>query len=524
MELDLDAFLASQSTSSDDDRLRSIPHHRTVDEILNDSDSSSPPSLNQSFLYRPRSSSDQEDVNDASSSVISPKTLPDSRVKFSSSSTRVESGEFSANSLSLGRGLALRPLPLLFGSGVRSTVKKPGAALAAAVAASRPTPTPHAAALKSRRAGSSSSSATLLISSVLGSQELDSKAQVVSKDGLDSFAPEISHPDVKLVQENDVPWDNYQSAAAEAADSKLDVTPEISGKGDTIGETSSELRVGRVFALEPSVVIDSQEVSPGPHIDDPYILSRVNPEEQLHLEDSTTMSVTNGFKYDQVPSSSWDENNGAISEFAEATETANKRIDSSHDGRDIEDELPIVMVETSEIDKAKPLSRHGASLTGDDTSYRNDVMDLDEDIISQWESKRGNKRTQKKSRASLKPLELAEEIEKKHAFIGLDMENDIAAQPMRLEGVRRGSTALGYFDVYANNTITRTISSQAFRRDQGSPQVVAVHLNYIAVGMSKGVVIVVPSKYSPHCADNMDAKVACKSFCSTFIFFFFFLL
>ncbi|KAF7138427.1 hypothetical protein RHSIM_Rhsim07G0000300 [Rhododendron simsii] len=511
MELDLDAFLASQSTSDDDDdRLCSIPHHRTVDEILNDSSSSSssssPPSLNQSFLYRPRSSSDQEDVNDASSSVISPKTLPDSRVKFSSSSTRVESGELSANSLSLGRGLALRPLPLLFGSGVRSTVKKPGAALAAAVAASRPTPTPHAAALKSRRAGSSSS-ATLLISSVLGSQELDSKAQVVSNDGLDSFAPEISHPDGKLVQENDVPWDNYQSAAAEAADSKVDVTPEISGKGDTIGETSSELRVGRVFALEPSVVIDSQEVSPGPHRDDPYILSRVNPEEQLHLEDSTTVSVTNGFKYDQVPSSSWDENNGAISEFAEATETADKRMDSSHDGRDIEDELPIVMVETSEIDKAKPLSRHGASLTGDDTSYRNDVMDLDEDIISQWESKRGNKRTQKKSRVSLKPLELAEEIEKKHAFIGLDMENDIAAQPMRLEGVRRGSTALGYFDVYANNTITRTISSQAFRRDQGSPQVVAVHLNYIAVGMSKGVVIVVPSKYSPHCADNMDAKM-----------------
>ncbi|KAL7002279.1 hypothetical protein U1Q18_003433 [Sarracenia purpurea var. burkii] len=38
---------------------------------------------------------------------------------------------------------------------------------------------------------------------------------------------------------------------------------------------------------------------------------------------------------------------------------------------------------------------------------------------------------------------------------------------MRLEGVRRGSTTLGYFDIDANDAITRTISSQAFRQDQG---------------------------------------------------------
>jgi hypothetical protein len=137
-----------------------------------------------------------------------------------------------------------------------------------------------------------------------------------------------------------------------------------------------------------------------------------------------------------------DEKKGAISEFGEGTEITDNGIASnpgSSKGSNIGEELPIVMVETSEIDKVKHLSRDGMSLTGgDESSSRNDFMDLDdEDIISQWESKRGNKRTEKKSRATLKPLELAEQIEKKHAFSGLDMENDIAAQPMRLEGVRR---------------------------------------------------------------------------------------
>ncbi|CAK9159063.1 unnamed protein product [Ilex paraguariensis] len=107
----------------------------------------------------------------------------------------------------------------------------------------------------------------------------------------------------------------------------------------------------------------------------------------------------------------------------------------------------------------------------------------------------------------MKPLELAEELEKKQAFTGLHLEEGAAAQPMRLEGVHRGSTVLGYFDIDVNNTITRTISSEAFRRGYGSPQVVAVHLNFIAVGMPRGVIMVVPSKYSHHHADNMDTKV-----------------
>ncbi|XP_065860044.1 uncharacterized protein [Euphorbia lathyris] len=148
-----------------------------------------------------------------------------------------------------------------------------------------------------------------------------------------------------------------------------------------------------------------------------------------------------------------------------------------------------------------------AAAVDDETSSLSDIAELVEERIGQLESERISKRAEKKHRPTMKPLELAEELEKKQASTGLHWEEGAAAQPMKLEGVRRGSTTLGYFDIDVSNTITRTIGSQAFRRDHGSPQVLAVHPNYIAVGMSKGVIVVVPSRYSPYNVDNMDAKM-----------------
>ncbi|XP_022144189.1 vacuolar protein sorting-associated protein 8 homolog [Momordica charantia] len=108
---------------------------------------------------------------------------------------------------------------------------------------------------------------------------------------------------------------------------------------------------------------------------------------------------------------------------------------------------------------------------------------------------------------STNPLEAAEEIEKKQAFTALHWEEGVAAQPMKLEGIKGGSTTLGYFDIQADNSISRTISSHSFKREHGFPQVLAVHANYIAVGMSKGNIVVVASKYSAQNGDNMDAKM-----------------
>jgi hypothetical protein len=197
------------------------------------------------------------------------------------------------------------------------------------------------------------------------------------------------------------------------------------------------------------------------------------------------------------------------------------------DIKDVEfDENAQVAVECSpekqDLDENRPSSKHsdgedeplggdaGNDEVGDNDTENDDdalgtsVTQLVEERIEQLESRRISKKAEKKSR---KPLEIAELLEKKQASTALDWEEGAAAQPMRLEGVRRGSTTLGYFNVDANNTITRTLSAPALRRDHGSPQVLAVHSNYIAIGMSRGVVLVVPSKYSAHNADNMDAKV-----------------
>ncbi|XP_047318127.1 vacuolar protein sorting-associated protein 8 homolog [Impatiens glandulifera] len=145
--------------------------------------------------------------------------------------------------------------------------------------------------------------------------------------------------------------------------------------------------------------------------------------------------------------------------------------------------------------------------TEDRASPGINTVDAVGEDVHRLESEMSGEITVIKPNPSLKPLELAEEIEKTQASSGLDWETGIAAQPMRLEGIKRGSTALGYFDVDIDNTITRAISSPAIRRDHGSPQVVAVHLNFIAVGMSKGTILIIPSKYSAHSADNMDAKM-----------------
>uniref|UniRef100_J3L970 RING-type domain-containing protein n=2 Tax=Oryza brachyantha TaxID=4533 RepID=J3L970_ORYBR len=107
----------------------------------------------------------------------------------------------------------------------------------------------------------------------------------------------------------------------------------------------------------------------------------------------------------------------------------------------------------------------------------------------------------------MKPLEQAEELEKRQASFGQHWEEGAAAQPMHLEGIGRGQPAIGYMQIEVDNPITRAMSSSSFGQDHGSPQVLTVHKSYIALGMSKGSVIVIPSKYSIHQADDTDAKM-----------------
>ncbi|KAK2993311.1 hypothetical protein RJ640_006799 [Escallonia rubra] len=510
MELDLDAFLPSHPTAtatdsdfdSDDN-----DHRRTVEEILlndSDSDSTSSPSSYTQRLPTPDHSQPTLLDDDVLSEVRSPKTLtlghapqitdtsriPNSRSIESklSLTSRLKSGEYSSDSfLSSGRNV----LPSLFG-GARPNAK-PGAALAAAAAASRSIPTPHAAAIKSRRA----SAATL--QKALGNVELGSKAsaaddaEVVLDSGAgferlgvfngDSSAAgsDSSQQDGKLIEE-DCNWDTFLSAVEEPAGVSIEGTQTEASPVSRVGES----KIDCVEQLSSSSNLE-------PHV------TSLSAEEGQNLDDGN---------HKHVQSSSADENDEVSSVVMAASELVDKGSPSSQ-GFDESRKVEAALAETYNLENVKPVSQAGeASLAGEDSSVLNDGTELLEDINFEWENKRvANKRAGRKTRISRKPLELAEELEKKHSSTGLHWKEGAAAQPMRLEGVRRGSTVLGYFDVDANNSITRTISSQAFRRDHGSPQVVAANLNYIALGMSKGIVVVMPSKYSPHHADSMNAKM-----------------
>ncbi|KAL5792140.1 hypothetical protein ACOSP7_000734 [Xanthoceras sorbifolium] len=475
MELDLDSFL--NSSDSDDDYSNSVPH-RTLDEILNDSDSStssSRKSIHHSDLSLPKPSSSLH--NDAVSSPDSTKPPP----KPPSSFSRVKSSELLVEPVWRVPSSSSRQLPSLFG-GVRSNAK-PGAALAAAAAASRSVTTPHAAAIKSRRAESGT------LQKVLDGDD----HEIVSVS-----SNEISVSGDKLEEDNDKIGD-FQSA-------QLNVSGEFSSLCSKNGDSKSELGVNNddEECLNASNSLNTEQLvgSSSLIVDEDLNLNKIS-----IIVGSDEVNDTDRNK--NVTSATGDENSTFLDANGSSKNSFFPSPESDKDGQ-IEEDLKTPALETQDFDKAISSSKNDGvgMVVGDDAStISDDISELVEERIGQLENEMISRRAEKKSRPSLKPLELAEELEKKQASTGLHWEEGAAAQPMRLEGVRRGSTALGYFDVDARNTITQTIGSQAFRRDHGSPQVLAVHLNVIAVGMSKGVIIVVPSKYSAHHHDNMDSKM-----------------
>ena len=493
MELDLDSFLNSPLTSDDDDddnkdnhhSLNSIPH-RTIDEILNASDSStsspptSPPSV-YSRISDPKL--DQDDTVSVSTTKQPSSDFSSIPAQHHDENPSLQSRPGSSSFSRVRPGINYpddpfkrlsnsKPLPSLFG-GVRSNAK-PGAALAAAVAASRALPTPHAAAIKSRRAASGSFQKVLEDSdavSVSASDELSSNSEIrnAKEDevlegviGNEGFAQGSSVKEVESEAGNVVQVDGLK----------------VSSNHEELLRTSAD-SVSNFDIIEPRIGSSSISVE----------------------EDKNNVNV--------------DENTSVLDRSSEILNSEDDKVDHLEDK--VEEESTIEALETQQqvnVLEDTEVGGVGGGDDDDDASSLSDITELVEERIGQLESRRIRKRAEKKSRAaSMKPLELAEELEKKHASTGLHWEEGAAAQPMRLEGVRRGSTTLGYFDIDEDNAITRTISSQAFRRDHGSPQALAVHTNYIAIGMSKGVILVVPSKYSGYNADHMDPKVTFALIC-----------
>nr|POE52599.1 isoform 3 of vacuolar protein sorting-associated protein 8 like [Quercus suber] len=456
MELDLDSFLNSSLTSDDDDddnhhNLNSIPR-RTIDEILNASDSStsSPPTSSPSVYSR--ISDPKHDQDDA----VSVSTTKQPSSDFSS----IPAQHHDENPSLQSRPGSSKPLPSLF-RGVRSNAK-PGAALAAAVAASRALPTPHAAAIKSTRAAFRKVLQNSDAVSVSASDELSSNCEIRNAKKDEVLEGVIG---------------NEGSSAKEVVESEAQNVVQVDGL--------------KVSSNHEELLQTSADSVPNFDIIEPRIgSSSISVEE----EDENNVNV--------------DDNASVLDRSSEILNSEEDKVD--HLEEKVEEESTIEALETQQ--QVNVLKDTEVGGVGGSASSLSDINELVEERIGQLESRRVSKRAEKKSRAaSMQPLELAEELEKKHASTGLHWEEGAAAQPMRLEGVRRGSTTLGYFDLDADNAITRTISSQAFRRDHGSPQALAVHTNYIAIGMSKGVILVVPSKYSGYNADHMDPKMSMLS-------------
>lgn len=478
MELDLDSFLNSPLTSDDDDDDHENPNsvpHRTIDEILNASDSStssSPPTSPTSIHLR-LSDPKQEVSQSVNDTVSVSSSKPPSESSISETLT-VQSKPASFARVRPGGGFSddtlRRALPSLFG-GVRPNAK-PGAALAAATAASRALPTPHAAAIKSRRAANSK-----VVSDGSGS------ANGIRDEKMGDFqSAEVSRGNEVLEGVKDEGFGEV-SHGKEVED-EAEIVAQVDGL--RVSDNDEEL-------AETSTSISNSNVEP---VDVEEDASNANLDENAYVVG---------------------ENNSEVLDADGSEDKGGHSLDEFHEKRKIEDDSTMEALETRDLGK----EMHGLK-DDEDTSSLSDITELVEERIGQLESRRISKRAELKSRASMKPLELAEELEKKNASTGLHWEEGAAAQPMRLEGVRRGSTTLGYFDIEADNTITRTISSHPCRRDYGSPQVLAVHTSYIAVGMSKGVILVVPSKYSCYTPDHMDAKVTFTSidlYCSYLLVF-----
>ncbi|CAN6466278.1 unnamed protein product [Victoria cruziana] len=492
LELDLNSLLQLQSSDDDDDG--AVVAHRTVDDILNDSadsfssSSSSSPSSRSELPFRPlfppkpeidtrevpasevdyagdpevpTADSPKSDKSEDKTSVISLPRSVFSESRLGLLRRKPGDGDISAK-ITPARGSS--PLPSLFG--VIKSNPRPGAALAAAAAASRSVPTPYAAAIKFKRTAiqrTAASDESVSSSAVKeekeqelrnGKGEEDDKG-LARRDGEEPARP-VDRLGAKE-RNSSVPDAQIDEEVVKDSDGKKFVDGLLRGLQD------HETLNGEV--PEASVQASLEELNPNVTIPvgkDPHSFSESIEEGSL----------------------------GAPFERPESVPANDVLIEP-----DSKLTSEMIITDSSKVEerKAEP-SQTDAEEFADDRSALSD-------------GKRSSKGQGKKSKPVLKPLEVAEELEKKNAFSGLHLEEGAAAQPMRLEGIRRGPPAVGYLQVNTDNAITHAISSETFRREHGTPQSLAVHMNYIAVGMSKGTVLVMPSKYSPHNADNLDSKV-----------------
>ncbi|KAK3152034.1 hypothetical protein QOZ80_2BG0153450 [Eleusine coracana subsp. coracana] len=458
-ELDLDAFLPSSptsSTASDAD----ADHRRAVDDLLlllsssddSDSEESTPiPSTSRRTPARLRAPALPPKPSPPPSPFPSASASPRRSTSASPSDTlsSLVSRTFSGNGAS-----SSKPLPSLF-RGVRPS-PKPGAALAAAAAASRAVLTPHAAAIKSRR--SVSAPVDKLLEEGSGSEASE---ELPSPGGLEAEVEEKGNVEV----------------SAEATEQTA------AGSGVEELEEEKHEEVGIEENSAPKILLEASTV-------DPVVKEDFSGLEET-VEDSNLAETDQDENQSRVISEENEDNHIADDDYVEPVHNV--------------DAIGVVSKESSDDDQGVEKSDSAMAELVESESIIDKII---EERMEQMETNRkAEKNSEKKLKASMKPLEWAEELEKRQASFGQHWEEGAAAQPMQLEGIGKGPPAIGYMQIEMDNPVTRAMASLSFRADHGSPQVLSVHRSFIAMGTSKGAVVIIPSKYSIHQADDTDTKM-----------------
>lgn len=418
-------------------------------------------------------------------------------------------------------------------SALRTNPRKPGAALAAAAAASRLDPTPHAAAIRLKRAVSVGSlDGVSTIGLERSNSEETASGGISESDTGDGGLIQGSRlsdvvddelfgkvhfygDDVGVIDPQEIGFETKKASnldgSGEEIVAKLNDNLSLpSIQVYTSNSPSSQLEddggngVRMVDAKEVSVndqssdngvqMLDAKEVS----------VNDQNSYNGVQMLDAKEVSVNDQHSYNGVQMldtkkvSGDDQNSDYCVQVIDAKEVHVNDQRSGHD---------VLLLDAEEVSANGQISDHGVQMLDAEEGSTNDQSsDHDAQMLDEKAARMADKILQD----SMKPLEWAEEVEKRQVSHGIHWEEGAVAQTMRFEGIRKAQPAVGCLHIDPDNMITRLISSQMFRHEYGSPQVVAAHMSFIAVGMSKGVVLAVPSKYSPYTADIMDSKVLFK--------------
>ncbi|XP_073396316.1 uncharacterized protein [Physcomitrium patens] len=162
---------------------------------------------------------------------------------------------------------------------------------------------------------------------------------------------------------------------------------------------------------------------------------------------------------------------------------------------------------SSEISTEEELSDSDTGLISTNDNFNSDDTD---EAVDALETNLEQKDDQiEETRQSPTAFQLAEELEMRNSSSGLHWKEGAAAQPMRLDGIEKCKPAIDLLQLTTYGTLSHALASPQLRREYGFPQAVTVHANFIAVGLSKGAVLVTPSKYSAtRSADELESQKA----------------